>query len=225
MDIKSIYDKPISILSGGELQRFAICLVLLQVADCYMFDEPTSYLDIRQRIKVSKAIRSLVNDDTKKYVICVEHDLCILDYLSDTICLLYGQPGVYGVISAPMSNTNGINVFLSGYLVSENMRFRDHEINFKFSSDEEGVAYKTKNTHTYPNMSKTLPGFKLNVEAGSFAKSEITVLLGENGTGKTTFIRLLAGIKDFGPDLQDNKEIVLNQLKVSYKPQIINKFI
>ena len=38
------------------------------------------------------------------------------------------------------------------------------------------------------------PGnFELNVEAGQFSDSEIVVMLGENGTGKTTFIRMLAG--------------------------------
>jgi hypothetical protein len=55
------------------------------------FDEPSSYLDVKQRIHASKAIRSLLKQDN--YVIVVEHDLAVLDYLSDFICVLYGQPG------------------------------------------------------------------------------------------------------------------------------------
>ena len=40
------------VLSGGELQRFAISVVVVQKADVYMFDEPSSYLDVKQRLKV-----------------------------------------------------------------------------------------------------------------------------------------------------------------------------
>jgi ATP-binding cassette subfamily E protein 1 len=53
-----------------------------------MFDEPSSYLDVKQRLKAARMIRSLLDPST--YVIAVEHDLSILDYLSDFICCLYG---------------------------------------------------------------------------------------------------------------------------------------
>ena len=41
-------------LSGGELQRFAICAVAIQEANVYMIDEPSSYLDVRQRLAAAK---------------------------------------------------------------------------------------------------------------------------------------------------------------------------
>jgi ATP-binding cassette, sub-family E, member 1 len=53
-----------------------------------MFDEPSSYLDVKQRLKAARMIRSLLSHDN--YVVAVEHDLSILDYLSDFICVLYG---------------------------------------------------------------------------------------------------------------------------------------
>lgn len=225
LDLTSLLDKDIAVLSGGELQRFAIALIALQNADCYMFDEPTSYLDVKQRLKAASVIRSLIDGDegAKKYVVCVEHDLALLDYLSDSICMLYGMPGAYGIVTMPMSVTNGINIFLSGYLPSENMRFRDYEISFKFSNYLEEELDKKKMSHyTYPDMSKTLSGFKLNIEGGTFTQSEITVLLGENGTGKTTFIKLLAGSENWKPDTIEGEEVVtLPKLIVSYKPQII----
>lgn len=77
----------------------------------YMFDEPSSYLDVKQRLNAARAIRSLLRSD--KYVIVVEHDLAVLDYLSDFICCLYGVPGAYGVVTMPFSCREGMNKKLS----------------------------------------------------------------------------------------------------------------
>ena len=101
LDLKATLGREIGMLSGGELQRFMIAMTCVQKADIYIFDEPTTYLDFKQRLMAARMIRSLLNPDT--YVIVVEHDLCILDYLSDFICCLYGSPGLYGVISLPIS--------------------------------------------------------------------------------------------------------------------------
>lgn len=122
-------------LSGGELQRFAIAIVAVQVSDVYMFDEPSSYLDVKQRLTAAAMIRDILQtvDGDRRYVIVVEHDLAVLDYLSDYICVLYGAPGAYGVVTMPMSVRLGINAFLAGFLPSENLRFRDHALSFKVS--------------------------------------------------------------------------------------------
>lgn len=70
-----------------------------------MFDEPSSYLDVKQRLKAALAIRDLLAADS--YIIVVEHDLAVLDYLSDFICCLYGLPGAYGVVTMPFSVREG----------------------------------------------------------------------------------------------------------------------
>lgn len=129
LDLKLILERELENLSGGELQRFAIALACTQDVDVYMFDEPTSYLDVKQRLKAADAVRSLVTYD--KYTLVVEHDLSILDYMSDNICVLYGVPSVYGVVTLPYGVREGINVFLDGYIPTENMRFRDFGLNFK----------------------------------------------------------------------------------------------
>jgi ATP-binding cassette subfamily E protein 1 len=129
LDLTNLLDRDISKLSGGELQRFAIAFVCCQIVDVYMFDEPTSYLDVKQRLKAADAIRSLANFNN--YILVVEHDLSILDYLSDCICVLYGVPSVYGVVTLPYGVREGINVFLDGFIPTENMRFRDFNLNFK----------------------------------------------------------------------------------------------
>lgn len=94
-----------------------------------MFDEPSSYLDVKQRLKAAHVIRSLLRADN--YVVVVEHDLAVLDYLSDFICLLYGVPGAYGVVTLPAGVREGINMFLEGFIDTENMRFRDTALSFK----------------------------------------------------------------------------------------------
>ncbi|CAI5970573.1 unnamed protein product, partial [Closterium sp. NIES-65] len=315
-----VWEREVEHLSGGELQRFAIGVVAGQLGDIYMFDEPSSYLDVRQRLKAAQVIRSLLRPDRyvivverdlsvldylshfmcclygkpgayravflryhpmhplpchslpipsspspPRYVIVVEHDLSVLDYLSDFICCLYGKPGAYGVVTLPFSVREGINIFLAGFVPTENLRFRDESLTFRgtktpVDNPEEGgqdvqsVRYrylgmikkhggfnlllplphsilsppfipsqvlkprwlkprwiilkkprrtratidnpeeaKTYTRYKYPRMVKKQGGFKLTVEPGDFTDSQIVVMLGENGTGKTTFIRMLVG--------------------------------
>jgi translation initiation factor RLI1 len=54
---KKVTDRNVENLSGGELQRFAIAVVACQKADVYMVDEPSSYLDVRQRLKAAQVRR------------------------------------------------------------------------------------------------------------------------------------------------------------------------
>ena len=214
LDLNHVLDRNIADLSGGELQRFAIAVVCVQKADIYMFDEPSSYLDVKQRLNAALAIRNLLTD--KNYVIVVEHDLSVLDYLSDFICCLYGVPGAYGVVTMPSSVREGINIFLDGFVPSENLRFRESSLVFKVSETADEEEVKKMCRYRYGDMFKKMGDFELSISGGEFTDSEIVVMLGENGTGKTTFIRLLAG--KLTPD---DGEAVPN-LNVSYKPQKIS---
>lgn len=213
LELNEVLDRQPAQLSGGELQRFAIAIACIQKADVYMFDEPSSYLDIKQRLQAARVIRGLLHPSC--YVIAVEHDLSILDYLSDFICCLYGKPSVYGVVTMPASVREGINIFLDGFIPTENLRFRDESLTFKMNetADELILDEKTRR-YSYPSMTKTIGNFKLTVEGGEFTDSEIIVMLGENGTGKTTFVKLLAGDM---PDVETDKQT----LNVSLKPQKI----
>ncbi|XP_026472140.1 ATP-binding cassette sub-family E member 1 [Ctenocephalides felis] len=215
LDLTHIRERDIAALSGGELQRFACAMVCIQDGDIFMFDEPSSYLDVKQRLNAAVTIRSLIHPD--KFIIVVEHDLSVLDYLSDFICCLYGLPGAYGVVTMPFSVREGINIFLDGYVPTENMRFRTESLVFKVAESATEEEVKRMNHYVYPAMSKTMGDFHLEIKQGQFSDSEILVLLGENGTGKTTFIRMLAG--NLEPDAGSAK---LPQLHISYKPQKIS---
>ena len=216
LGLTQLMDRNIDTLSGGELQRFAIAFSCIQKSEVYMFDEPTSYLDVKQRLNAANAIRTL--SDINNYIICVEHDLSVLDYLSDSICVLYGVPAAYGVVTLPYGVREGINVFLEGFIPTENMRFRDFSLSFKISDNTDIVLSNKDRLYKYPKMSKTLGDFTLNVEGGEFSNCEIIVLLGENGTGKTTLVRMLSGDKKCPPN---EKEFEIPELAISYKPQTI----
>ena len=216
LGLTQLMDRNIDTLSGAELQRFAIAFSCIQKSEVYMFDEPTSYLDVKQRLNAANAIRTL--SDINNYIICVEHDLSVLDYLSDSICVLYGVPAAYGVVTLPYGVREGINVFLEGFIPTENMRFRDFSLSFKISDNTDIVLSNKDRLYKYPKMSKTLGDFTLNVEGGEFSNCEIIVLLGENGTGKTTLVRMLSGDKKCPPN---EKEFEIPELAISYKPQTI----
>lgn len=220
LELNQVIDRNVGDLSGGELQRFAIAVVAIQNAEIYMFDEPSSYLDVKQRLKAAQVIRSLLRPNS--YVIVVEHDLSVLDYLSDFICCLYGKPGAYGVVTLPFSVREGINIFLAGFVPTENLRFREESLTFKVSEtpQESAEEIETYARYKYPTMSKTQGGFKLKVTEGEFTDSQIIVMLGENGTGKTTFIRMLAGL--LKPDTVEGSDIEIPEFNVSYKPQKIS---
>jgi len=220
LDLEQILDNDVSVLSGGELQRFAIGVIAAQRGDIYMIDEPSSYLDVRQRLNAARAIRGLMRHDN--YVIVVEHDLSVLDYLSDFICCLYGTPGAYGVVTLPFGVRDGINIFLAGFVPTENLRFRDDALTFKVTDQAEKEEVKRFKNFSYPTLRRTQGQFTLTVESGEFSDSEIIVMLGENGTGKTTFIRMLAGMVESEVIKDGNEEREMPEFNVSYKPQKIS---
>jgi ATP-binding cassette subfamily E protein 1 len=212
LELTKVWDRPLDVLSGGELQRVAVAATLCREADVYLFDEPSSYLDVKQRLQVAKAIRSL--KDQGKTIIVAEHDLAIIDYLSDQICVFYGAPGVYGVVSHVHGVRTGINIYLQGYIPDENIMFRKEPIIFHEKPPAASVTAGAP-LLKWGQMEKTFAGFKLVTHAGEIRRGEIIGILGPNGIGKTTFVKILAGLEE-----ADDKH-KLSELTVSYKPQYI----
>lgn len=211
-NLNDILERKTSQLSGGELQRLAIACCLGKTAQVYCLDEPSSYLDVSERLKAAKAIKKKA---ASKPVVVVEHDLALLDYLSDYVHVLYGTAGAYGVVSQLKGSKNGINDFLAGYLPEENVRFREHQIRFAtathINQNKGLVAFE------YPAASKSFKGFCMHASAGVVHESEIIGILGPNAVGKTTFIKMLAGELE-----SDGGKVSLGKKAVSYKPQYIS---
>jgi len=212
LDLSQILDRDIAHISGGELQRVAIAATVLKKANLYLFDEPTSYLDIKQRINVSQFIQSLATPDTG--VLVIEHDLIILDHMTEVIHIMFGQEAAYGIVSMPKTTRQGINTYLEGYMKESNMRFRDRPITFEVLQPP-----KIKDAQilvSWKNMKKNFGDFLLEAEEGELRKGEVTGVLGPNGIGKTSFVKILAEVIK-----QDSGEIS-SSVKVSYKPQYID---
>ncbi|MDD1668577.1 MAG: ribosome biogenesis/translation initiation ATPase RLI, partial [Methanomicrobiales archaeon] len=205
-----LLDRAIDSLSGGELQRVAICACLSRRADFYFLDEITPFLDIYQRMAAADLIRELAAD---RPIMIVEHDLAILDLLADTVHIAYGKPAVFGIVTQPKGVRVGINQYLEGYLAEENMRFRDYQV--VFESRLHGERPELEVLTEIPPLSKAYPDFTLEVQGGEIHCGEVLGIVGPNGIGKTTFARLLAG------EEQPDSGKMPAALTISYKPQYL----
>ena len=214
LEIDQILTREFGTLSGGELQRVAIATAVCRDADVYLFDEPSSHLDIYQRMRAAKTIRGLIAEE--RMVLAAEHDLAVIDYLSDDVFLLYGEPDVYGIVSKVHGVREGINIYINGYIPDENVRFRETPIVFHVKPPTAPSA-RGRALLKWSELGKTYGGFSLRVDAGEIGEGEVIGILGKNGIGKTTFVRMLAGIE--GPD---SGGVSGGDVKVSYKPQYLS---
>ena len=212
--IEKMLDIPVNKLSGCENQRLQFWITYKRNVDVYIFDEPTNFLDIKQRLLVGRMIKSLT--DINKYVIVIEHDLSILDYVVDELYIVYGKPSVYGIISNPITPQEGINMYLSGFISTQNIRFREEEFNLKSSNmiDESKFLENQNNYNMIPYEEHQIQystenlEYTLNIPNDQFSlNNSIYVIMGENGTGKTTFLNYIANSSG---------------INVSYKEQLLN---
>jgi ATP-binding cassette, sub-family E, member 1 len=219
LKLDQLLDNKMGLLSGGELQRFLCWMTCAKVADVYIFDEPSNFLDIKQRMEIAQLIKDKRSHDT--YVLIIEHDLSMLDYISDEVNILYGKGGAFGIISDSMSLSHGLNNYMDGELQGQNIRFRTEAFNLKpcddivISTDVEIEKNKLdlKNNLMYEQNIVEYPNFKLNIPQGAIKlNGSINIILGENGVGKTTFMDYISSKTDLG---------------ISYKTQHVNmkKFI
>ncbi|HON34681.1 MAG TPA: ribosome biogenesis/translation initiation ATPase RLI [Methanothrix sp.] len=210
LGISKLMERDISSLSGGELQRVAIAAAAARDADFYFFDEISPYLDIYQRINSARILQSLARD---KAVMVVEHDLALLDLLADNVHLIYGIPGAYGVITRPKGVRVGINQYLRGNLPEENVRFRDTAINFEVHAPR--IEKDIPSLIAYDAFAMQYSSFRLEAEPGIIRRGEVVGILGPNGIGKTTYIKILAGVE------KPTTGSFESRLKISYKPQYL----
>jgi len=206
-----ITERNVSELSGGELQRLAISIVLSKEGDFYFIDEPSSYLDVKERLEVGKLIREVGKEKT---VIVVEHDLATLDFMADQIHIFYGVPGVYGIVSKPYGVRVGINTFLDGYIKEDNVRIRTEPVTFDVTSpSREKKKYLLVK---FTELKKKLDKFSLQIEPGEIYMEDVLGIFGANALGKTTFAKIMAG------EIKTDSGEINPEVRISYKPQYVH---
>lgn len=196
LNIFKILDRDIKVLSGGELQRVAISACLLKEgANFYVLDEVTNYLDIFERLNSARVIKETAEGKT---ALLIEHDLVVLDYMTDFINIMYGQPGAYGMLTGVKTSKNGINIYLDGYSKDENVRFRNSSISF----DKESVtdSQKIKVVAKWSDKEVKVGDFHLDIQSGDVMEGEIMGIIGKNALGKTTFLNDILQ-EGFGPEV------------------------
>ena len=213
LEIDPLFDRDLGVLSGGELQRVALTAAICRDAGAYLFDEPSSHLDIYQRMRVARVIRRLAEDG--RSVVVAEHDLAVLDYLSDDVFLLYGEPNVYGIVSNIHGVREGMNIYINGYIPDENVRFREAPIVFHVKPPTSSPG-RARPLLEWAELKKSYGEFSLTVRAGEIGVGEVIGVLGKNGIGKTTFIRMLAGLEE-----PESGSVTGGVVRVSYKPQYL----
>ena len=213
LGLQNSMEKSLKELSGGELQRIAVAAAASKDTEFYFFDEPSSYNDVYQRIGVARVIQGLAK--IGKSVMIVEHDLTLLDFLSDYIEVLYGEPTAYGIVSNILSTKIGINVFLDGYLPNENVRFRDKRFSMDVSSSSTDIFQEGSDVVIYPKLEKKFDSFSVAIEPGKVRKGEVLGIMGANALGKTTMMKMIAGVEKPDSGSIDKK------IKIAYKPQYL----
>ena len=210
-ELRHLLERKLSQLSGGELQRVAICATLLKDAEVYFFDEPSSYLDIHERMRIVRIIQELAESAR---VIVIEHDLAVLDVIADLTHIVYGKKGAYGIFTPARTTRKAINAYLEGYLVEQNIRIRSKPI--KFLEHPPRTGWDGLKLVEWPKLSKKLGDFELEAGSGEILSGQVLGVVGGNATGKTTFVKMLAG------DLEPDNGKIESEITVSYKPQYID---
>jgi len=124
LSLQQILQSPVDTLSGGELQRVAIAVCLSREADLYILDEPSAHLDVEQRVKITRVIRHHA-EGREAGILVIDHDIYLIDMISERILVFDGESGKSGVATGPFSMREGMNRFL-------------RELNVTFRRDQTG---------------------------------------------------------------------------------------
>ena len=111
LSINKIFEKNVNTLSGGELQKVAIAICLMNDADIYALDEPSAFIDVEDRMVLARSVQKFIKSNNKSAII-IDHDIQLIDILSDSLMLFDGNNGVSGIAHEPTNKYDSMNKFL-----------------------------------------------------------------------------------------------------------------
>ncbi|MBI5035886.1 ATP-binding cassette domain-containing protein [Candidatus Micrarchaeota archaeon] len=221
-DLDSLAGRKFDQLSGGELQRAYVAFALSKETEVFVLDEPFAFLDYAYRIRLVEYLRK---EFSEKSVLLVDHDLSLLSYACDNAYIIFGEPGVYGIVSQPYATDRAINQFIEGFLDGENVRFREEPLKFKRQTPEK----KTDPATVLPADAVERGSFKVeNPEDITLYRGEIVGIVGRNGIGKSTLVQHYADMLDapIKPQLLERgSDLVLDVLSsdTPFKQRFVNE--
>ena len=182
-------------LSGGMRQRIIIAIALALKPKLIIMDEPTTALDVITEREIIKNILEL-KESIGFSIIFITHDLNLLLQFADKLCVLYDGNIVDGGTVSEIKN-GGSHHYTKKLLdaiphINKSAFKIDKNDNSKvFSINSLDVKYQL-GSWLVPDELDAVKDFSLNL-----FESNITALIGESGSGKSTVAKVICGLEDY----------------------------
>ena len=238
-------DAPVSILSGGERRRVALCRLLLEQPDLLLLDEPTNHLDAESVLWLEQHLKTYPGA-----VLAVTHDRYFLDHAAEWICEVdRGQLFPYKGNYSTYLETKAARMAAQGQAQAKLARRMERELEWVRSSPKARQAKSKARLANYDAMvaeagkAKKLDFAEIQIPAGPRLGSKVLVaknlhkefdgrvliddlsfelprngivgVIGPNGVGKTTLFKTIVGLEPL-----DGGELEVGEtVKIAYVDQ------
>lgn len=238
-------DAPVSILSGGERRRVALCRLLLEQPDLLLLDEPTNHLDAESVLWLEQHLKTYPGA-----VLAVTHDRYFLDHAAEWICEVdRGQLFPYKGNYSTYLETKAARMAAQGQAQAKLAKRMERELEWVRSSPKARQAKSKARLANYDAMvaeagkAKKLDFAEIQIPAGPRLGSKVLVaknlhkefdgrvliddlsfelprngivgVIGPNGVGKTTLFKTIVGLEPL-----DGGELEVGEtVKIAYVDQ------
>ena len=238
-------DAPVSILSGGERRRVALCRLLLEQPDLLLLDEPTNHLDAESVLWLEQHLKTYPGA-----VLAVTHDRYFLDHAAEWICEVdRGQLFPYKGNYSTYLETKATRMAAQGQAQAKLAKRMERELEWVRSSPKARQAKSKARLANYDAMvaeagkAKKLDFAEIQIPAGPRLGSKVLVaknlhkefdgrvliddlsfelprngivgVIGPNGVGKTTLFKTIVGLEPL-----DGGELEVGEtVKIAYVDQ------